>query len=326
MWPTHSTYSSTGSVGLEGNYYSFIGYYGGRVYRFDPAMNLVPFPQARVAKSTEGDAGRPIVGTGFGHGNGHTADAEGNVYVIWNKSRSDPRDYHQSQALWSYGPDGAVKKEKLIDTAIPNISSPRVDAAGNIYVAVGLRPGNEPLPPGLKGRVPDGPEDADAVNKLNGYPLIYGSIAKFLPAGGEIRDGVGGVACNYGHGRRIDVKGAEWIFPGASTVSSWATPKTKPGTVTICMCEAACFDVDEFGRSFFADAGRCRVGVIDSAGNEICWFGAYGNVDAAESELRFAWPQAIAAGNGHVYIGDRVNRRIVRVAMKHAVVGAAAIK
>ena len=207
MWPMHSTYCSTGAVGCDGNYYSFIGYYGGRVYRYDSAMNLVPFANPKVTKSTEGDSGKPIVGTGHGHGNGHTADAAGNVYVIWNKSRSEPTDYHMSQALSSYGPDGVMRKDKLINTSIPAIFSPRVDAAGNIYVAVGLRPGDEPLPPGMKGLVPDGQDDPDAVNKLNGYPLIYGSIAKFPPSGGEIRDGIGGVVCNYGHGRRIEVKG-----------------------------------------------------------------------------------------------------------------------
>jgi len=281
MWPNHDTYCSTGSVGVDGNYYSFMGMSGGRVYRYDPEMNLVPFPKARITKKTEGDAGRPLTGTGYGHGNGQTADAAGNVYVIWNKSSvRDPGDYHMAQALSMYGPDGASKKEKLINTSIPNIFSPRVDQAGNIYVALGLRPGDDALPPGLKGQLPAGYEDPDAVNKLNSYPLIYGSIAKFPPTGGEIRDGIGGVVCNYGHGRRIEVKGAEWIFPGASTISSWATPKKSPGTVTICMCEAACFDVDEFGRSFFADAGRCRVGVIDTAGNEIGWFGTYGNQDS----------------------------------------------
>jgi len=164
------------------------------------------------------------------------------------------------------------------------------------------------------------------VNKLNSYPLIYGSIAKFPPTGGEIRDGIGGVVCNYGHGRRIEVKGAEWIFPGASTVTSWATPKKDKGTVTICLCEAACFDVDEFGRSFFADAGRCRVGVIDTAGNEICWFGSYGNQDAPGPQIALAWPQAVAVGNGCVYVGDRVNRRVVRVRLDCAALETAAIR
>jgi hypothetical protein len=133
------------------------------------------------------------------------------------------------------------------------------------------------------------------------------------------------MVCNFGHGRRIEVKGAEWIFSGASTVSSWATPKKAPGTVTVCLCEAACFDVDEFGRSFFADAGRCQVGMIDTAGNEIGWFGTYGNQDSLKPKIALAWPQAVAVGNGCVYVGDRVNRRIVRVKLDYATSETAAI-
>jgi hypothetical protein len=119
------------------------------------------------------------------------------------------------------------------------------------------------------------------------------------------------------------------------------------------MSEAASFDVDGFGRSFFSDAGRCRVGVVDTAGNEVCWFGAYGNPDdiGAGVELRgargeqtdqasepaprlssppsprlrrasraprppdipFAWPQAVAVGDAAAYVNDRVNQRIVAV-------------
>ena len=39
---------------------------------------------------------------------------------------------------------------------------------------------------------------------------------------------------------------------------------------------------------------------------------------ATASEIPFAWPQAVAVGNGYVYVGDRVNRRIVRVKLEHA--------
>src|SRR5262249_41187332 len=39
------------------------------------------------------------------------------------------------------------------------------------------------------------------------------------------------------------------------------------------------FDVDDFGRSFFPDAGRSRMGVIDTNGNEIAFVGQYGNRD-----------------------------------------------
>jgi len=83
--------------------------------------------------------------------------------------------------------------------------------------------------------------------------------------------------------------------------------------------------VDGFGRSFFPDAGRCRVGVVDTAGNELTWFGKYGNQDSGgpasavpTPEIPLWWPQAVAVGDDAVYIGDRLNRRVVRVKLLYA--------
>jgi len=118
-------------------------------------------------------------------------------------------------------------------------------------------------------------------------------------------------------------------------VSSWATPKNaedEPQDFNICLCEAASFDVDGFGRSFFSDAGRCRVGVLDTTGNEICWFGGYGNPDSAgpgsaipKPEIPFAWPQAVAVGDRAAYVNDRINQRIVEVKLDYAAVETTAI-
>jgi hypothetical protein len=90
------------------------------------------------------------------------------------------------------------------------------------------------------------------------------------------------------------------------------------------LCESPRFDVDGFGRSFFPDACQFRVGVIDTAGNEICWFGSYGNQDSAgpnsdipTPDIPLYWPQAVAVGDDALYIGDRLNRRIVRVKLTY---------
>jgi hypothetical protein len=83
-----------------------------------------------------------------------------------------------------------------------------------------------------------------------------------------------------------------------------------------------CFDVDGFGRSFFADAARCRVGVLDTNGNAIRWFGRYGNADSCAPgggpEIGFCWPQAVAVGDHAAYVSDRLNRRIVAVKLGYA--------
>jgi len=336
MWPGSSPSSANGTVGLDGNYYVCVGNYyatpesirdrsstmanppgskGCYLCRQGPDLKLRPFP---ASGEQEGRLRAPAMDFGCGQ----TADARGNVYVIWKKAPADPGDGARAHALYLYGPDGQLKKAKLVDAEFAHIRSVRVDRAGNIYLAVGLRPGRDQLPPGLAGALPEGPEDRDAVNGVNGYPLLYGSIVKFGPAGGVIRKGSGGLPCNYGYGVATEVKGAQWLFPGASTVASWKAP----GNIMACYCELPGLDVDGFGRSFFCDAGRFRVGVIDTAGNRICWFGGYGNQDSAgpasaipAPELAFCWPQAVAVDDAAAYVGDRLNRRIVRVKLGYAV-------
>jgi hypothetical protein len=317
-------------VGLDGNYYVCLGARRAYVCRYGRDMDLLPFT---------GGAEGLLRGFARDHGCGLTADAAGSVFVIWKKAPNDPGDAQRAHALYVHPPDG-WEPRRLIDSEIPGIYSVRLDPAGNIYVAVALRPGKALLPPGLGG-VPDSVRDPDAVNGISAYPLIYGSVAKFGPAGGSMRSSAGGTECNFGPGKPIRVRGAKWIVPGASCVPGWAAPKKTPGTVISCVCELPGLDVDGFGRSFFCDAGRFRVGVLDTAGNEICWFGRYGNQDDPlridrssavqagsgapespvrnpQSEIYFAWPQAVAVGDGRVYIGDRLNRRIVRVRLGYA--------
>ena len=84
--------------------------------------------------------------------------------------------------------------------------------------------------------------------------------------------------------------------------------------------------MDGFGRCFFPDAGRARVGVVDTAGNEVTWFGSYGNVDSAGPgsmkpmpPIPLWWPQAVAVDDRAVYVGDRLNRRIVCVKIAYQI-------
>jgi len=149
---------------------------------------------------------------------------------------------------------------------------------------------------------------------------MYGAIVKFPPEGGAVRKGSGGTPMGYSYGLETEVKGAKWIFYGASSVPSWR--QMYPDT---CLCEAGQFDVDEYGRSFFADALRFRVGMLDAGGNLIGWFGEYGNVDSAGPKSKVPapaipvlWPENVAAGNGMVYVGDRLNRRVAAVKLGHA--------
>ena len=86
------------------------------------------------------------------------------------------------------------------------------------------------------------------------------------------------------------------------------------------MCESPRFDVDGFGRSFFGDACGFRVGVLDTGGTLICWFGSYGNQDSAgpgspipTPEIPIGWAHAVAVDDEAAFVGDRLNQRVVRV-------------
>lgn len=317
MWPQSNPGSAAGRVGADGNYYVHLGASRARVLRFGPDLKERPFPMA-------GETDGAVAGYARDHSQGHTADIHGNVYVLWKKLPVEEGDAHRAYVLNMYGPDGSRKEEHLVNASVPFLNSVRVDGAGNIYLAVALRPGTGLLPPGLEGPTKT-KRDPDAVHGLNMYPMIYGSIIKFGPAGGAIREGIGGVRCNYAWGTPIDVQGAEWIVPGLSSVVAWSAPKQAPGTVISCVCESPCMDVDGFGRVFFPDAGRSRVGVLDSAGNVVTWFGNYGNVDSAglasavpAPDIPLCWPQAVAVGDRAVYVGDRLNRRILAVDLAYA--------
>jgi len=318
MWPSSNPGSSTGRVGRDGNYYVNLAARRARILRFGPDLEAQPFAKGKDAADT--GPGGALAGSARDHGQGHTADVRGNVYALWKKGRHRPGDAHRAYCLSKYGPDGTLLNDRLIDASIPGLHAVRTDLRGNLYLAVAVRPGTSPIPPGLEGQVPDGPTDPAAVNGINMYPMMYGSIVKFGPAGGEVREGIGGTRCNMAFGRAIDVKGAKWIVPGAAVVTGYSAPKKTPGTFISCVCESHCMDVDDFGRTFFPDAPRARVGILDTAGNEIGSFGTYGNPDSKGSgnTIPLWWPQAVAVGDREAYVGDRLNRRIVVVRLTYA--------
>ena len=271
-----------------------------------------------------------IPGTLRLHARGIAAGCRGDVFVLWQKAENQkkPGDGVQPNALAHISPDGEHLNDFLVDAEFRCINSPRIDSAGNIYLAVGARPGKMWVPEDFRGmslgktrkQAFVQPHGFNA-DQLNWYALMYGSIVKFGPRGGVIRNGAGGLPANYAYGTRTEFKGAHWMCPEASTVASWRTA----GTPDVCLCEASCFDVDGFGRSFFPDALRWQIGAIDAAGNRICRFGDYGNADSAgpdsaipEPEVPLGWAQAVAVSDRAVYITDRLNRRVLRCKLTYA--------
>jgi len=310
-------------VGLDGNYYVVNGSKGWTrpiVSRFDPDFKPLPWPEDRNV----------YAGNAHVHHRGVTADHKGNVYVLRDMrikgEKRTPTEHSMANKLALFSPDGELLNPKLIDAEIRMLNSVRLDYAGNIYLAVGLRPGKEQVPEDFKGM--DLGKKAKVhsnTTELNWYPLMYGCIMKFGPKGGTIRSNIGGDAMSYSMDKTTEVKGARWKYFGASVVASWrmGPPYDMPDT---CLCEVPWFDVDGFGRSFFADACRFRCGVLDTAGNLICTFGSYGNQDSAGPgsmvpvpDIPFYWPQAVAVSDEAAYVVDRMNRRVVRVKLTYQV-------
>lgn len=140
------------------------------------------------------------------------------------------------------------------------------------------------------------------------------------------------------------LQGALWWRPGFSPVGDLGATFFRS-----CHCTGSDFDVDDFGRVFAPDTGRFRVGVLDTAGNEILSFGGYGNQDNcgpdsyvvdpsgkflrprkfddpkelvspfAKPEIAFAWIVGLAVTDHYAYVADVINKRILRVRLGYAV-------
>jgi len=303
-----------GSVGRDGNLY--LMYYPRVLKRFGPDGKMIPFP----ASAGKGGAldGPESAGSLRLRTRGVTADAEGNIYAMWQFPEKGAASHGNTNYVTRHGPDGKVLKLKHIDSDLRNFSSPRLDAAGNMYLAVGVRPAGVKVPESFKGQDLGTPwAKGKDTNTWNWYPLMYGCIVKFPPGGGTIRKGSGGTRMEFSYDKDTEITGAEWIHFGASPLPSWRMKY--PDT---CLCESARIDVDGFGRTFFPDALRFRVGMLDTAGNLIGHFGSFGNVDEPATlpskTIPVYWPDGITVGNGVVYVGDRLNHRVLSVQLTHA--------
>ena len=165
---------------------------------------------------------------------------------------------------------------------------------------------------------------------------LYGSILKFSPKGGmihwtgtdegtkrmnpfgadpfqgkpELDPALKKVDCQYyasGNVNRVGVTGAEWVRTGISHLEAYG-----------CNCQSVRFDVDGFGRVWYPDLARFRVGVLDTNGNEITRFGGYGNADDRGPEISFAWLMGVGVTDQYAYMGDSMNERFLRARLVYA--------
>jgi len=222
---------------------------------------------------------------------------------------------HAANSVHLFGADGNVKKAHLVKYLSGESSSLRVDPAGNVYIASAASPAGEILPPFLQGKVSPGKLTADG--QLNWYPVLYGSILKFGPAGGEQEQSrvPGAMEVVQDYGTKSYLRGALWQWHSLSPVPSHGNYSAG---AYHCICAQPRFAVDDFGRVFAPDVGRFAIHVLDTNANPILQAGSYGNQDSHD-EIRWAWPSLVAVSDEAIYVCDVTNRRIVRVKLAYQV-------
>jgi len=240
-----------------------------------------------------------------------------------------------------YGMDLEVKRRVVWN--VRRGSCPRVDAQGNVYVTVPLRPLGRDFPAFFDGRFPKVPEYYRSIGEGQyWYVYMYGSIVKFPPQGGAFRwietqrmknDFTGlpesirskpARRYHYFQGGRYphkvcEVQGAEWVRFGYAPYS-----ETYGAGTPVCMCEGTGFDVDGFGRVFYPNVCQFRVEVVDGSNNPLAHFGRYGNQDSGprgqvrKPEIPLAWPTYVAVSDTHAYVNDTIGMRVARVRLDYA--------
>lgn len=315
--------------GPDGNLYAHG--YPAKLERFDRAGQPVPWA---ASGGTVLDATTDMY-VNLGHQLGLRGD--GRIFAFENPIRAQQRnarvlrEYDAGGKALGWGPVWHVSEVAV---------GPKFDRQGNIYVAEQIRPKENPFPAGM--------EDSS---------FLYGSIVKFSPKGGLIGcpkppmppDGskpsldasLQTVDAVYVKSENrllpVTITGAEWIHMGISHIEHAG-----------CTCESTRFDVDDFGRVFYPDLCRFRVVALDTNGNEITRFGGYGNAESmgpespvidrqtgkprprrandpkdlespfAEPEIAFAWLIGVGVTDRYAYMGDTLNRRLLRAKLVYA--------
>ncbi len=271
-------------------------------------------------------------------------------HFVFSRLPSGP--YRGAKALHEYDQTGKRIRGPIIWKASDNILGPRFDQQGNIYVAEQIKPAGEFCPKEFKdvvGEVKLGVKYSKSKGKPKGAILsMYGSILKFSPKGGMIEHYPGGM--NRGKKVAQPFTGEPKLDPSLKTVDAtwhygdlyqWPQPAKVTGALWMklgishiplfyCNCENTRFDVDEFGRVWYPDLGRFRVCVLDTNGNEITSFGQYGNADApvrpGQKEIPLAWLIGVGVSDKYAYMGDSINRRLLRAKLTYAAEATCEIK
>lgn len=283
-----------------------------RIRRFDRNGQLVPFSKANpphlgqgepptefvAGECIEANANRAITAFNM-HAAPFTVGPDGKVYVVSAASRE-----HREVRVDVYGPDGDLVKPGLI-TMTKSGGCIRLDRSGRMWASDTIRPKGLSMP------------EWYTSDPLGGLTRWYGTVFRCDPAGGGVSPANEASATHMAGGmeeklKPVTVKGALWSFHGLAPMPLQ--------TGCQCVMTGTRFDADDWGRVWVPDAPGYCVAAVDSAGNLITRFGAYGNRDATGAggavpapPIPFWYPNQTAALDNDVFVGDMLAGRIVQV-------------
>ncbi|MGQ9662950.1 MAG: SMP-30/gluconolactonase/LRE family protein [Kiritimatiellia bacterium] len=328
------------AIAPDGSIYGTGRYGRNELLRFAPDGSPLPFAGMNTNVVKIGSLW--VGGVNLG-ARGITVSPAGDIYVI----RAANEKGVQSR-VDVYGSDGRLKKAALIDGLGIGDCGIGVDAAGNVYLGVNVKPKDRLYPDEFKGKIPESNWLCWAqwdwhyrpapwkYSMRNEYLYHWGAVMKFGPAGGafwgrgqksyEARRNPASVAlvenappgaAEYLSGYLyypVKVVGAQWRYPGMGIVPSserlWGDPS--------CVCMGSRLAVDGYGRVFLPNCFLFCVEVIDNAANRITRIGRYGNPDDEGSDPFFAWPGFVSVSGDKLFVADSVNRRVTVVGLSYA--------
>jgi sugar lactone lactonase YvrE len=325
----HGSPGQTYRLGPNGQIYG-MDHWKWAIRRWDRNGEYLPYPTTKDDPELQGRLPSVPSGTTAWERD-FDVDRAGNVYV---KHRG--KTYHGRMTVDKYDPDGNFVG-RVLWVVSDGCYGPRVDPAGNLYIAEAVRPPGKEVPDFFRDRLPEARIDKHG-NPLQQYRWMYGSIIKFSPKGGAVwfpvineeRDlyafegearlpeGLKKAKVDTGQGDLVatapgELEGALWQKYGCSYVLDM-----NPSHNRRCHCTATEFEVDDFGRTFYTDQGRFRVVVLDTGGNEILSFGRYGNQDSCGPEIAINWFTGLGVTDRFVYVADGGNLRVVKARLVYA--------
>jgi len=323
----------------DGNIY-VMGWYGtNAIFRFDPEGKPLAFKSSGTNKLQTGvwASYGPDIGL-----RGHCVGLDGRIYVV----RSNKWAGGIASRVDVFSPGGVKTKPDFIDGLQAGDCGIGVDAAGNVYVGVNVKPKDKPLPAAFEGKVPgrpwdwwrfdrQGPREVPwAYPYQNTYLNHMGSVLKFGPEGGKIYGLAGKPQVRKGEPvpptpaladinnappnlpsywsgylkKEAKALGAQWRYGGVGPIPC-DFGWGDPG----CICWNSRLAADPYGRVFAPNVFRFGVEMLDTNGNLITRIGRYGNSDDVGPAIAFAWPAYVDVAGGKVFVSDPSNRRITVV-------------